>query len=67
MADEFGDGYARTLAAGHHLHALGDRTAVAALDDGVRPREVWHALCEDLDVPPERRLGRDLPLRERDV
>lgn len=67
MNDEFGDAYARTLASGHHLHALGDRTVTAALDDGVRPKDVWSALCDDLQIPPERRFGRDLPLRERDI
>jgi hypothetical protein len=59
MDDEFGPSYAGTLARDHVLGALGQRTAVAALADGVPPREVWLALCDDLDVPPERRLGRD--------
>ena len=59
MADEFGASYARSLASSHALHALGDRTADEALEAGVRPRTVWLALCDDLDVPPERRLGRE--------
>lgn len=61
MEDEFGSAYAASLARAHVLLALGNRTAQQALDDGVPPREVWLALCVDLDVPESRRLGRDLP------
>jgi len=39
------------------LGAVGDRTAVEALDAGAPPREVWLALCIESDVPPERRYG----------
>lgn len=59
MTDEFGAGYADTLARGHVVQALGDRTVAAALEDGVLPRRVWEALCEDVGVPAERRLGID--------
>lgn len=59
LGDEFGDTYASSLARSHVLTRLGDRTAVQALDQGVSPREVWRAICEDLDVPEERRLGVD--------
>ncbi len=65
MDDEFSSGYSRVLARSHALHALGDRTATEALDAGVPPRRVWEALCDDMQVPPERRLGRDRPIRER--
>ena len=27
---------------------------------GMPPREVWHALCDAMDVPEERRLGEDV-------
>jgi hypothetical protein len=63
MRDEFGDGPAQALAGSHVLAALGDRTAVEALEAGVPPREVWLALVKDLDVPQERWLGRDEPHR----
>ncbi|WP_370894223.1 DUF3046 domain-containing protein [Janibacter sp. GXQ6167] len=59
MEDEFGAQEAPTLARGHHLSALGDRTVDQALAEGVPPREVWLALVEDLQVPRERWLGRD--------
>ncbi len=65
MDDEFSPAYSRVLASGHVLHTLGDRTATEALESGVPPRRVWEALCTDMDVPPERWLGRDLPIRER--
>ncbi len=39
------------------LSKAGDRTAAEALAAGVDPREVWLALCEELDVPADRRYG----------
>lgn len=63
MDDEFGAGYAPTLARSHSIHSLGSRTAAQALEDGVAPRVVWAALCDDLGVPPERRFGIDRPTR----
>lgn len=59
VEDEFGASYASTLVRDHVLSALGDRTAGEALVAGVAPRTEWLALCDDLDVPPERRLGID--------
>lgn len=63
MDDEFGGSAARSLARDHVLGSLGERTPDEALRDGVPARAVWLALCEDLDVPVGRRLGRDLPPR----
>jgi hypothetical protein len=59
MEDEFGPTYAGALARDHVVGSLDNRTVVQALADGVPPREVWEALCDDMDVPPEHRLGRD--------
>ncbi|MCC2033847.1 DUF3046 domain-containing protein [Microbacterium allomyrinae] len=39
------------------LSAVGGRTADEAIEAGVPPREVWLALCEEADVPAERRYG----------
>jgi hypothetical protein len=61
---EFGRSSSRTLVRDHVLTELGNRTAEQALSDGVPPRDVWVALCDDLDVPPERRFGAERP-RER--
>jgi hypothetical protein len=61
MREEFGSGYAATLAREHVVSALGERTADQALADGVDAREVWLALCGDLEVPRERWFGRDDP------
>ncbi|HSU75403.1 MAG TPA: DUF3046 domain-containing protein [Terrabacter sp.] len=60
MDDEFGAAYAGSLARDHVLGALGNRTVVQALADGEPPRAVWEAICVDMDVPQERRLGRDM-------
>lgn len=64
MDGEFGPAYSRSLASRHVIHELGDITADEALANGIKPREVWAALCTDMSVPPERHLGADLPLRE---
>jgi hypothetical protein len=58
MDDEFGAAYAHSLARDHVLGALGNRTPLQALESGTTPREAWLALCADMDVPVERRLGR---------
>lgn len=60
MDDEFGAAYARSLARDHVLAALGNRTPLQALESGIMPREAWLALCVDMDVPVEHRLGKEL-------
>jgi hypothetical protein len=49
----------RTLVVG----SLGGRTPQQALDDGDEPREVWHALCDELALPEAQRWGLD-PYRQ---
>ncbi len=61
MRGEFGATYADTLAREHVVSALGERTAMQALAAGIDPREVWLAVCADLQVPRERWLGLDDP------
>ncbi|MCO4252826.1 DUF3046 domain-containing protein [Pseudarthrobacter raffinosi] len=65
MDDEFGAGYSRVLSSTLVLAGAGGRTADQALAAGMNPRQVWLAICDVQDVPPERRLGRDVkPLRD---
>jgi len=47
------------------LSPLSGRTAAEALDAGVPPRDIWLALCAEMDVPLERRhgVGRQEPRR----
>lgn len=53
--DEFG---ARANALTNDLVLGGvGMTAHEALDAGVPPREIWLALCNEADVPPERQYG----------
>jgi hypothetical protein len=59
MDEEFGSGYSRVLASDLVLTDLG-RTAAEALSAGVPPKTVWLAVCEMQEVPPARRLGRDI-------
>ena len=65
--DEFGRAHGRALTRDHVLFELGNRTAEQALADGEPLRKVWFALAEAMDVPPERRWGRedDAPRRRR--
>ncbi|WP_300343935.1 DUF3046 domain-containing protein [Nesterenkonia sp.] len=60
MRDEFGPGYAPVLADQLVITRF-QLTAADALACGVRPREVWEAICEQQEVPPERRWGKDRP------
>lgn len=56
VADEFG-ARATTVVTDLVLSQVGGRTAEAAIAAGVDPREVWLALCDELDVPADRRYG----------
>lgn len=60
LVDEvLGSAHGRVLVADLVLIGLDQRTAQQALDDGVEPRDVWHALCDELDIPDARRWGSD--------
>jgi len=59
LADSvFGPAYSRTLARQLWLTAFGS-TPAQALEAGVPPRDVWHAWCEEMQIPVEERDGRD--------
>ena len=64
MTEEFGRAYAASLARDHTLTALDSRTADEALAAGLPPRQVWEAICDDLEVPPEGRHGKEKPRRK---
>lgn len=53
--DEFGG---RAISMTHDLVLSGiGMTALEALDAGIPPREIWQVLCDDADVPANRRYG----------
>ena len=56
VEDEFG-ARSVTLMSDLVLGAIGNRTASEALEVGVPPRDIWLALCDETDVPSERRYG----------
>ena len=60
MKGEFGENYAHVLA---DTLVLGpyQLTASQALSSGISPAEIWHAVCDQQEVPEHRRLGRDIP------
>jgi len=55
----FGDAYSRTLARELALTGLDSLTPAEALEAGRAPRDVWHAWCEQMDVPLSERDGGD--------
>lgn len=55
MAQEFGDVRADMLARDHVFSSLGGRTVDQAIEAGVEPKEIWLAVCDAFEVPPERR------------
>ncbi len=60
LVDEvLGNAHGRELTRELVLRGLDQRTAVQALDAGVEPRTVWHALCDELDIPDTERWGGD--------
>jgi hypothetical protein len=60
LGDEFGDVMAHSVSRHVVLGPLGNLTATEALDAGLEPKVVWAALCEAMDVPPNRRHGAGL-------
>ncbi|MHC2999195.1 DUF3046 domain-containing protein [Microbacterium sp. HJ5] len=56
VRDEFGT-YGSSLISDLVLTRAGGLTADQALNAGYSPRDVWLALCEEMDVPGERRYG----------
>jgi len=68
LVDEvLGSAHGRALTRDLVIPGLGNMTPVQALDDGVEPRDVWHALCDELEVPEPQRWGssRQAPPRRR--
>ncbi|MGH3878954.1 MAG: DUF3046 domain-containing protein [Actinophytocola sp.] len=55
MAEEFGEIRADMMARDHVFSALDNRTVDQALEAGVSTKEIWRAVCEAFEVPPERR------------
>ncbi|MDA0563963.1 DUF3046 domain-containing protein [Streptomonospora sp. S1-112] len=55
MYDQFGEGYADSLARDHVIEGLGSRTVQQALADGVSAKEVWRAVCDTFDLPAAAR------------
>lgn len=54
VSAQFGSVRGASVLVDHVLTGLGGRTAAQAIEDGVEPRDVWHALCADFDVPRDQ-------------
>lgn len=55
MAQEFGEVRADMLSRDHVLSELGGRTVDQALAAGLSTKEIWRAVCNAFEVPPDRR------------
>jgi hypothetical protein len=55
MESALGPAYARAWSRQQVIGALGGRTVAEALDAGVSPKSVWHAVWQTLDLPPSER------------
>ena len=55
MREQFGDGYAESLAKDYVLSNLGGRTVNQALADGEDAKVVWRAVCDTFNVPDSLR------------
>jgi DUF3046 family protein len=55
MEQALGPAYARSWAEQQVLGPLGGRTVVEALEAGEPPKEVWRAVCEQLELPASQR------------
>ncbi|ASR54293.1 DUF3046 domain-containing protein [Cellulomonas sp. CW35] len=60
VEEVLGSAHGRELVATLVVGALENRTPAAALEDGADPREVWHAMCDELQIPQSQRWGADL-------
>ena len=47
--------HAEPLADYHVFSQLGNRTVRQALDAGEPTRDIWRAVCEGMEVPPQQR------------
>ena len=60
ITDEFGKVQGNWIVHSHGLAGF-DRTPDQLIEDGADLRTEWIQLCDDFDVPQERRLGLDQP------
>jgi len=65
LEETFGEGYGRSVAEDLVLSGVGGRTAVQALADGVPPRVVWDAVCDEMNLDEATRWRHRIDPRER--
>lgn len=58
--DEFGEAKGDWINHSHVLPKLGG-TPDELIEQGVDPKHVWAEMCEEFDIPEQRRLGVDRP------
>ncbi|MDO5098048.1 MAG: DUF3046 domain-containing protein [Corynebacterium sp.] len=58
ITDEFGDQYGAWIVHSHVVSGTG-KTPNVLIEEGMDPAEVWEKMCDDFQIPAERRLGND--------
>jgi hypothetical protein len=51
MREQFGPVYADAVARDQVISSLGGVSAVAAMEAGIDPKQVWLAVCEHFELP----------------
>lgn len=59
LTEEFGDARSQMIVRDHWLRDL-SATAAEALASGIDAKTVWRAICEEFDIPEDRRHGRGI-------
>jgi hypothetical protein len=54
MGEAFGP-HAESIATDHVFRELGNRTPLQALDAGESAKDVWHGVCEGMEIPTSKR------------
>jgi tRNA A22 N-methylase len=55
MHRHFGEVYAESWAKDYVIAGLGGRTVEQALAEGIAVKQVWRAVCQEVDVDPRLR------------
>jgi len=65
MQDEFGD-FSAVILSDTRLDLMADGTPAELLSRGVEPKEIWLAICSQLNIPKDRWQGKTKTPRHAD-
>ncbi|CAB4571164.1 unannotated protein [freshwater metagenome] len=59
VQDEFGEQLAEVILSDTRLDHLADQTPRQLIQAGEDPKAIWLAICDQLNVPADRRQGKN--------